>query len=456
MSPSSPARAQVVPDRGPLWRALLIFVLPLIAQNILQSLSATISSIVVGRTLGTLELASMATFLPVVFFFIAFLVGLSAGASVLIGQAVGADKSDLVRRIAGTAISTGLILGVIIALLGYGLTPQILDLLGTPDDIRAVAASYARTAFLTLPATFLFILAGSLLRGMGDTVRPLIVQIVATVLSGVLTWWLVTRTGLGVRGAAIGTALAQLIGFITLGVWLRIVHHPLAPTAEMMRRLIPDLQLLKTVLRVGLPTGIQIVVGSLSGLVIVGLVNSFGSDATAAYGAVQQVQAYVQFPALSIAIAASIFGAQMIGAGRADRMDEVVRSAMILNLLLTGTMVLLVTLFSRSVVALFITEAEVVDLAQELLHIVTWSSLMFGAGTIFSGVMRASGTVLIPMLIGVGCVLLVELPVAIEMSRLIGLHGIWWGYVANFAVLMLAQGAYYWFFWRKKTIASLV
>lgn len=451
-----PPRSPVTMGSGPMWRALLIFVLPVIGQSILQSLSATISAIVVGRTLGTHDLAAMATFLPVVFFFIAFLIGLASGGSVLVGQAVGAGKTELVQRIAGTALSTAVMLGIVIAVIGWTETPRILQLLGTPPDIRAEAEAYARMAFATMPATFLFILAGSFLRGMGDTIRPLVVQMLATTLSGLLTWWLVTQTGLGVRGAALGQGAAQLSGFVVLAVWLGRIGHPLAPTAAMIRRLRPEPALLLSVLRVGLPTGVQIVVGSLSGLVIVGLVNGFGSSATAAYGAVQQVQAYVQYPALSIGIAASIFGAQMIGAGRSDRLDEVVRAAMILNLALTGTLVVLVMLFSRVVVSLFITEGEVVDMAQQLLHIVAWSSLMFGAGTIFSGVMRASGTVLVPMLIGVGCVLLVEMPVAITMSRAIGLHGIWWGYVASFGALMIAQGCYYFLVWRKKTITALV
>lgn len=441
---------------GPLWRAFLRFLLPLMAQNILQSLSMTISAIVVGRTLGTPSLAAVATFFPVAFFFLAFLIGLSAGASVLVGQAFGAGKTDTVQRIAGTTLAVALGSGVALALLGEALAGQIMAWLGTPADIMADAVLYARASFLTMPALFLFITAASLLRGLRDTMRPLVVQVVATLVSTVLTWVLVTRTPLGVAGAAFAQGVAQLAGFLFLGLWLRRLGHPLAPGRTLLRAMRPDLRLLRTILRVGLPTGVQVVVGSLAGLVIVGLINSFGSDATAAYGAVGQVQNYVQFPALSIAIAASIFGAQMIGARQAHRIGAVLRTALMMNLVLTGSLVALVFLFARPVVSAFITEAEVVDLAQHLLHIVTWSSLMFGAGTIFSGLMRASGTVLVPMLISVFSVVGVELPVAIWLSRVIGLPGIWWGYVAGFGALMLMQGAYYMLVWRRKAIVALV
>jgi len=426
------------------------------AQNILQSLSMTISAIIVGRTLGTASLASVATFFPVAFFFLAFLIGLSAGASVLVGQAFGGGKMDVVRQIAGTTLSVAAISGGVVAVIGSLLTPQMMGWLGAPADILADAIRYARAAFLTMPTLFLFLVGSSLLRGMRDTMRPLIVQVLSTVISAVLTFYLVTRTELGVAGAAYAQGIAQFGAFLALGLWLRILGHPLAPGAALMRAMRPDLALLRTILRVGLPTGVQVVVGSLSALVIVGLVNSFGSAATAAYGAVGQVQSYVQFPALSIAIAASIFGAQMIGAGRADRIDAVLRTAMVMNLLLTGGLVVLTFVFSRPVVSAFITEPEVVDLAQHLLHIVTWSALMFGAGTIFSGLMRASGTVLVPMLIGVFCIVAVELPVAIWLSRGIGLAGIWWGYVAGFAALMVLQGLYYMLVWRKRAIVALI
>ncbi|MRX50832.1 MATE family efflux transporter [Paracoccus sp. S-4012] len=441
---------------GPLWRAFLVFLLPMMAQNILQSLSATLSAIIVGRSLGTLDLAAVATFLPVVMFFIAFMIGLSAGSSVLVGQAFGAGRMEMVQRVAGTSIGVTLGLGAVIAGVGVFAAPAILDLLGVPPDIRTDAIAYARAMFVMMPALFFYVLGASLLRGMGDTMRPLAIQALATLLTGVLVWLLITQTPLGVRGAAYGQGLAQIAGVVALVLWLRAVRHPLALNRALLARMRPDPKLLRQVLRLGLPTAVQIVAGSLSALVIVGLVNSFGSDATAAYGAVSQVQNYVQFPALSIAIAASIFGAQMIGGGRSDRLGEVIRTAMVMNLVLTGSLVALALIFSRPVVALFITDAGVVDLAQRLLHIVIWSSLMFGAGTIFSGVMRASGTVLAPMLIAVGSIFLVELPVAVWLSGRIGLPGIWWGYVAGFGALMLGQAAWYWFVWRKRTITSLV
>ena len=449
------ARPPSIQD-GPLWRSFLMFLLPLIGQNILQSLGMTINSIVVGRMLGTGALAAMATFLPLAFFFIAFVIGVTAGSSVLVGQAWGARKLDLVRRIGGTALGATLGIGLLVGIGGAIAAPALLRLMGTPADVMGPAVSYARTAFVTMPVLFLFICAASLLRGTGDSVRPLVNQAVATGFAAALTLLMVTQLGLGVSAAAWSTGIAQTIGLIVLGMWLAGRNHPLAPSPALLRAMVPDWALLKQVLRLGLPTGAQLVVGSASGLVIVGLINGFGSEATAAYGAVSQVQNYAQFPALSIAIAASIYGAQAIGGGRTDRLDAVLRTALTMNLVLTGALVALIYLFSRLVVQAFLADPQVVELAQHLLHIVSWSALMFGAGTIFSGIMRSSGTVIPPMLIAMGCVLLVELPLAILLSRTVGLEGIWWAYVISFAAMMLAQGAYYLLVWRRRKITALV
>ncbi|KAA5621324.1 MATE family efflux transporter, partial [Pseudomonas aeruginosa] len=133
--------------------------------------------------------------------------------------------------------------------------------------------------------------------------------------------------------------------------------------------------------------------------VIVGLVNRFGAHATAAYGAVNQVLNYIQFPAISISIAASIFAAQAIGAGKSDLLARVTRTALGMNFLFTGALIALGYLFSKYFMALFITDPTVVVLGQQLLFIVLWAILFFGAGAIFASIMRASGTVTVPMLI---------------------------------------------------------
>ena len=195
---------------------------------------------------------------------------------------------------------------------------------------------------------------------------------------------------------------------------------------------------------------------SVAGLVIVGLVNHYGSNATAAYGAVNQVLNYIQFPALSISIAASIFAAQAIGAGKSDLLAKVTRTALAMNILVTGSLVTLAYLFSKYLMALFITDPNVVALGQQLLFIVLWSILFFGASSIFASIMRASGTVTVPMIINIFAIIAIEVPCAYLFSQWWGLQGIWNAYALAFVCLCILQGLYYQLVWKRKTIQALI
>jgi len=165
----------------------------------------------------------------------------------------------------------------------------------------------------------------------------------------------------------------------------------------------------------------------------------------------------VQFPAMSIGIAASIFGAQAIGAGQMHQLSAITRTALGLNLIITGGLIVLAYLFSQLVVALFITDPEVVELTETLLHVVLWSILCFGWSVVFSGMMRASGTVYAPMVLSLACILLIELPGAVWLSQTsLGLTGIWVAYAASFTMMLVLQASWYQFVWKKKKIVALV
>lgn len=446
----------------PLWQRFTLFLVPLMASNILQALSGTINSIYVGQMIGVEALAATATFFPVMFFLMSFLIGLSAGSTILIGQAWGARNLDKVKQVAGTTLTAALAFGLVVSVVGGIWTEEVLAVLGAPDNIRHLATGYARIVLIGMPAFFLFLVGTSVLRGVGDTITPLF-SLVLSVLVGLLVTpaliqgW-VGLPQLGVNAAAIAMIAGFLTVLIFLFVYMRLRNMPLAPDAALLGAMVrPDFKLLGLILKLGVPAGLQMVISSIAGIVVVGLVNRFGSDATAAYGALGQVMSYVQFPAMSIGIAASIFAAQAIGARHIDQLGAIARTALMLNLFITGGLIVLAYLFSQHIVALFITDPAVVDLTETLLHVVLWSILCFGASVVFSGVMRASGTVYAPMMLSLACILLIELPGAIWLSQTsLGLTGIWVAYAASFTMMLVLQACWYQFVWKRKEIVALV
>lgn len=453
------AQNRLIKERK-LWKVFLIFLLPLIATNILQNLSGTINTIFVGQMMGVDAVAAVAVFFPILFCLLAFIIGLSAGCTVLIGQAWGAKDFDKLHTIVGSTLFMTLIGGVLIAALGVIFAHPILLLLGTDPTVMHLSLPYVQWMLAGSPLLFVYIIYTSILRGVGDSMTPLIAlgltSVVGIVITPVLIQGYFGFPKLGIIAPAIATYIGYASVLLFLYIYLKRTNHPLKIDHLLLTKIRHHPQMSKLILKLGIPTGVQMVTTSVAGLVIIGMVNRFGADATAAYGAVNQVLNYVQFPALSIGIAASIFAAQAIGANQIHLLRKITRTALIMNLFLTGALIFISYVGSKYLMALFITDPAVVKTGQQLLFIVLWSILFFGASNVFAAIMRASGTVMVPMFINVFAIIAIEIPLAYYFSHLWGLHGIWIGYAVAFVCLFLLQAIYYQFIWKKKTIHRLV
>ena len=451
---------QTLLNQQKLWKTFLIFLLPLIATNILQNLSGTINTVFVGQMMGVNAIAAVAIFFPILFCLMAFVIGLSAGATVLVGQAWGAQNVEKVRCVVGSTLFMTLIGGTITALIGVVFAKHILLALGTDPEVMHLSLPYVQWMLAGSPLLFIYLIYTSILRGVGDSTTPLIASGMTILIGLLITPILIAGyfgfPKMGIVAPAIATITGYFAVLIFLAVYLNKKDHPLKPDWHLLGHIRHHPELSKIILRLGVPTGIQMITTSMAGLVIVGLVNRYGSHATAAYGAVNQVLNYIQFPALSISIAASIFAAQAIGAGKSDLLAKVTRTALTMNILITGGLVALAYLFSKYLMALFITDPEVVALGQQLLFIVLWSIIFFGASSIFASIMRASGTVTVPMLINIVVILAIEVPCAYLFSQWWGLKGVWYAYALAFVCLCVLQGLYYQLVWKKKTVTALI
>src|SRR5690606_30797791 len=266
------------------------FLVPMVLSNILQGLSGTLNGIFIGQMLGTHALAAVSGMFPIVFFFISLVIGIGAGASVLIGQAWGAREPHKVKAIAGTALMLGAVIGLAAAALGGVFARPAMLALGTPLDVLNDAVGYARVMLLIMPLLLVFILFTQLLRGVSDTVSPLLALLLSTTIGLMLTPALIKGwlglPPLGIQSAAYAGLVSYAVALAYLLWRLRRRQHVLAFDAPMRQALRLDPAILGQVMRIGLPTGLQMVVISLSELAILALVNWHGSSATAAYGAV--------------------------------------------------------------------------------------------------------------------------------------------------------------------------
>ncbi|PWE76012.1 multidrug transporter MatE [Bradyrhizobium sp. SUTN9-2] len=444
----------------PLWTTFLRFLAPLMLSNALQSLFGTVSNVYLGQMVGVGALAAVSAFFPVMFFLFAFVMGLSTGATVLIGQAFGAGEHGRIKIIVGTTLAVGLLLSIAIALVGGIFSRPLMVMLATPADILDEASAYARIMLLTMPLGFIFLLMTAMIRGVGDGLTPLLALALSTAIGLILTPMLIRGTfGLpvaGITSPAWAAAISNTLTLIVLAAYLLRRKHALAPDATLLRHLRLNGAVLGKVLGIGLPSAIGMVVMAIAELVLLGLVNGFGSNATAAYGAVNQVMGYTQFTAMSISIAVSILGAQAVGGGDRAQLDGIVRMGLAFNIVLTGGLVALIYLAPRAVLGIFITEGAVLDLAKGLLNIALWSSVPFGLATVFSGAMRGAGVALTPMLLSIFAIAAIELPAAIILSHTVGLTGVWAAYPIVFCAMLILQMGYYHLVWRKRAMQRLI
>ncbi|MFA0923250.1 MATE family efflux transporter [Xanthomonas fragariae] len=440
---------------GPIGKNLLLFAIPILAGNIAQSLNGSINAIWVGRYLGEAALTAAANANSIMFFLIGSVFGIGMASTILIGQAMGARDIAQARKVMGTSASFFGGLSAVIAVLGWFLAPHLLTAMGTPPASQTLAEDYLRVIFLAMPLIYMFAFLSAALRGTGDARTPFRFLLVSVVLDIVFNPLLIFGLGpfpaLGIAGAAWATLLAQAVAIGGLLLYLRKQGHVL----WLGRRELQLFRISPTILRAlivkGVPMGLQMVLISLAMIAMMTLVNGFGTDTAAAYGAALQLWTYVQMPAMALGAACSTMAAQNVGAGLWNRVDATARTGIFANFLMTGVLIVLLILFDRWTLALFLpTGSPTLEVARHLNHIGIWSFLLFGVNFVISGVVRATGAVIPPLLILAFGLWGVRLPLANALIPHLGADGIWWSLPISSMCSMLLSLAYYrWGGWRK-------
>ena len=433
---------------GPIATTLLAFALPTLGSNILQSLNGSINSIWVGRFLGEGALAATSNANIIMFLMFSAVFGFGMAATILIGQSVGRNDIEAARRAFGSTV--GLVVGgaVLIAVLGWLFTPQILRLLATPGEAQNMARDYLRVIFLGLPFSMLGVLIQMSLRGTGDSLTPLWFMLLSVLIDSSFNPLLIEGIGpfprMGIAGSATATLLAGIVSSAGLLVYVYWRDLPIRLRGRELRYLIPDAALVKTIVAKGLPMSAQMLVMSSAGLTMVGLVNRLGVDTAAAYAVSQQLWTYIQMPAMAIGVAVSSMAAQNIGAGKWDRVNAINRAGIIYNTVITLAVIVAIILFDREVMALFVgSDSPAIPIARHIQLISSWTFVMFGATMVLFSTVRANGATVAPLIILAIAFYPVRLGFAIEGQRWLGSDALWWAFPIGSVVSLALAALYY-------------
>lgn len=380
---------------GPLFSKILIFALPIMAMNILQLLFNAADMIVVGKFSGKEALAAVGATGSLINLLVNFFMGLSVGTSVIVAQDYGAGKTDGVSRSVHTSIFISVISGIVVMVGGFVFCEALLELMGTPDDIINLSVLYMRMYFLGVPASMVYNFAAAILRAIGDSKRPMYYLVIAGVVNVILNLFFVIVLHMSVEGVALATVISQ---YISAALIMICLIRSEGAIRFIIRRMRIDGQKLKSIVKIGLPAGLQGLLFSFSNTLIQSAVNSFGSTMIAASSASGNVENLVSTSMNAYYNAALTFTGQNMGAGKYKRIDTIAKVCTVLIfvswIVLGGTALL----FGRPLLSLFTSDPQVVELGMERMYVMMAGFIACGIMNVYPGLTRGMGYSVMPML----------------------------------------------------------
>ena len=458
-----PGRGRGGPDltTGPIGKTLIVFALPVLGSNILQSLNGTANAFWVSHQLGEAALTAISNANQIFFLMLGAAFGVTMAANIMIGQAIGADDKALAKKVVGSCTAFFLGLSLLIAVLGFMLTPHILDAMRTPFDARADAIAYLRVIFAAMPFVFFFSYMMMAQRGTGDSRTPFYFSLLAVGMDVVLNPLLIIGVGpfprMGIAGSATSTLVAQTITLMVMLVHLYRTNSILVMRPSELKLLLPDLSIIKNLVLKGLPMGFQMMVISLAAVTMMSLVNHYGVHTSAAYGAAAQLWTYVQMPAMALGAAVSSMAAQNVGAGRMDRVEKVALTGVGYAFIASSIPILIIYFLDPYVLRIFLpASSPSLPIAVHINSYVLWGFIAFGLAFIFSGVVRATGAVWPPLLAMIVSLWVVRIPFANLLMPRMGADAVWLSFpLGSISTLVLAGGYYRWGGWRKSRMLEV-
>ena len=401
--------------QGAPWKSILAFTVPMLIGNIAQQLYNTVDSIVVGKYIGDNALASVGSAAPILNLLLVLFIGISAGASVMTAQYFGAKNRQALSRTIGTCITVTAMACVALILVATPFIRPILEVLNTPGSIIDGCTDYLVISLVGIAGMAYYNILSGVLRGMGDSFSPLVALLVATVLNIGLDIFFVAKVQMGVGGVALATVIAQCVSSVICLLKLARMKDNFDFGLKYLR---PRGQYVKTIVKLGLPSGLTQAIFSSAMIIVQSLTNQFGEMFIAANVVIMRVDGFAMMPNFSFGMALTTFSGQNVGAGHYDRVKQGAKQgtfmAVACSALITGS----ILIFGRYLMGLFTETAELVELSNNLMRILAAGYIAFAVTQSLSGIMRGAGDTLTPMWISLITTVAIRVPVAYGISYL--------------------------------------
>ncbi|MDR1589807.1 MAG: MATE family efflux transporter [Oscillospiraceae bacterium] len=418
-------------------RSILLFTVPLLVGNILQLMYNTVDSIVVGQYSGPNGLAAIGVSMPIQLMFAVFFMTVGTGVSVMVSQYFGAKDKDNLSKTVGNSLLLILIATLAATFLGLGLSDWILRITKCPPEVFENAKSYLSIIFLGFVGMGFYNILSGILRGFGDAMFPLVVLAGTTVLNIFLDIWMVATPeqlsfglGWGVAGAAWATIIAQTLSAVVCLLRLLRMKHIVEVTRATMRL---DRQIVKTIVRIGIPSGLQQMIMSLSFMFVQSLINSIqipfngafdGAIFVAVNTAVTRVDGFAMMPAQTFNQVSSTFTGQNIGAERLDRVSRGLKITLIMALAVAAVVFTVIQIWGGGLMRMFINDtdparsARIIEIGIQMMRIMCWGYPIMAVAMTIGGAMRGAGDTIAQLWIMIVTNIAIRIPLTVLLVHL--------------------------------------
>lgn len=417
---------------GSVPRKMLLFALPIFLSNLFQQLYNAVDSLIVGQFIGQQALAAVSSSSSLILLLIGFINGVSLGAGVLIARFYGAEDEEHLERAVHTTLALGLAAGAVLTVLGVALSPLILHWMGTPADVIDNSILYFRVYFLGSIAVVLYNMGASILQSVGDSRSPMVYLILASLTNVVLDLLFVAVFRWGVGSAALATILSQILSAFLA---FRRLTRTRACYRVNWRRIRFEGPMLRQVVTLGIPSGVQSSVVSLANVIVQANINAFGSAAMAGCGAYSKIEGFAFLPVTRFALALSTFVSQNIGARRFDRVRQGMKFGLICSPVLAELIGVAIFTLAPFLIALFNSDPTVVSFGVDDARTVSLFYCLLSFSHCCAGILRGMGRPVVPMaiMLCVWCALRITY-ITVTVHFIPDIHVVYWAYPLTWAI----------------------
>lgn len=411
---------------GPIYSKILKFALPIFLGNLFQQMYNIVDSLVVGNFVGRDALAAISSTGSLIFLLVGFFGGIFTGAGVVISKYFGGGKKERVEKAVHTAVAFAIVAGLTLTVVGTIFTPQILKLMGTPEEVFTNAVLYVRIYFMGILSIVLYNTANGIFQAVGDSKHPLYYLITSSIINVILDLIFVIVFNWGIAGVAIATVIAQFTSAIL--AFYRLTHTKDIYKVT-FKKIKFDRVILKEIIRLGLPSGMQNSVIALANVVVQSNINSFGAVAMAGCGAYAKVEGFVFIPVTSFAMSMTTFIGQNLGAKEYDRARKGAKFGIISSMLLAESIGVIFFLVAPYLISLFSNEPQVIQIGTMQARTIALFYCLLSFSHCIAGILRGAGKSIVPMFVMLACWCIIRVIYVTVMTHFIPeIQVVFWAY----------------------------